>query len=415
LLGEQVKSGESFRCELELSVAGRMKADRGGKVEAIALSATATHKFWERAEHPDSAGGIGKAVRYYEVATSNSSVGREVSKRELAADRRLTVAQRNAEGTFHFSPNGALTRDELELVGEHFDTMCLPTLLPNKEVKIGEVWSLSNDAAQHACLFEGIVKNELQGKLIDAKDGVATFSISGTAEGIEVGAAARVKVTAVGKFDVTAKRIVELNWEQEDDRDMGAATPATTVKAVIAIKRKALAEEPKELSAEARAKVPEDKIPAAMTQLRYLDSEGKYGFTYSRDWHVIGKTSEHLMLRLLEKNQFAAQVTISAWKKAEAGKHTPPAEFKELVSKLTTWEAEGIIEDAEVPMSDGRWLYKLAMKGKQDGVPVVQTFYLLAGPNGDQLAFTVLVTADKAAKLGPKDLDLLKAIEFKKQ
>jgi len=412
LLGEQAKLGEHFRYELELSVEGRIKTEREGKTEAMALTAAATHKFVERVENIEQSGGIGKAVRYYETAVSTSKVGSEVNKRELPIDRRLTVAVRNADGTLHFSPAGPLTRDELGLIGEHFDTLCLPTLLPGKEVQVGGTWKLANDTTQHVCQFEGLVKNELVGTLTAVKDGLATFTITGAAEGVETGASARLTVQATGKFDIAAKRITELTWEQTDDRSQGAVTPASDVKAKITLKRAVVIEEPKELSAEARAKVPEDKVPATMTQLRYVDSDSKYSFTYSRDWHVVGRTSDHLILRLLEKNQFVAQATFSSWKKSEAGKHTSVDDFKAVVANVKTWQADGIFEEGEVPVAEGCWLYSVAMKGKQNEAAVVQTFYLLAGPTGDQVAVTVLAAADNAKKVAGKDTELIKTIQL---
>jgi len=148
--------------------------------------------------------------------------------------------------------------------------------------------------------------------------------------------------------------------------------------------------------------------------LRYSDPDGKYSFTYPREWHVIGRTSEHLVLRLLDKNEFVAQATISGWKKAEAGKHTPAAEFKETVSKVMSWEPEGIVQDGELPMEEGRWMYRVAMKGKQEGVAVVQNFYLIAAANGEQAAVSVMVPQDKIAKLATKDVELLKTLELRK-
>ncbi len=78
------------------------------------------------------------------------------------------------------------------------------------------------------------------------------------------------------------------------------------------------------------------------------------------------------------------------------------------------WLPESVLEEGVVPTEAGRWLYRVAAKGKQDGTPVVQTFHLLAGPNGDQVTVSVLVALEKAEKLGARDVALVNAIEFKK-
>ena len=81
-----------------------------------------------------------------------------------------------ADGLTCFAPAGPLTRDELDLVTEHFNPQCLPGLLPGKVVTIGDTWTLSDNAVQAACLFHGVLKNALTGKLTAVKDGMATFT-----------------------------------------------------------------------------------------------------------------------------------------------------------------------------------------------------------------------------------------------
>ena len=47
------------------------------------------------------------------------------------------------------------------------------------------------------------------------------FSINGKAAGIDLGAMVKVDVQASGRFDLTAKRLVALEWVQKDERDQG--------------------------------------------------------------------------------------------------------------------------------------------------------------------------------------------------
>ena len=52
------------------------------------------------------------------------------------------------------------------------------------------------------------------------------------------------------------------------------------------------------------------------------------------------------------------------------------------------------------------------MLGKADGVSVLQNFYLVAGPNGDQVVIAITLTPKKAEQLGSRDLSLAGSIEF---
>ena len=103
------------------------------------------------------------------------------------------------------------------------------TAFSGKVVSVGDTWKLSDNAAQAACLFHGVLKNGLTGKLTGVKDGVATFTVEGPADGIENGAKVTLAVSAVGTFDIASGRVSSLTWKQKDTRESGAVNPASEV------------------------------------------------------------------------------------------------------------------------------------------------------------------------------------------
>jgi hypothetical protein len=208
--------------------------------------------------------------------------------------------------------------------------------------------------------------------------------------------------------------VVSLNWKQRDDRAQGPVNPASQVEATITLKRQALAEVPKELADAALVAVPKGEVPAAMTLLRHADPKGRYTLVYPRDWHITGQTDQHLILRLLDRGEFIAQATVAAWKKAEPGKHTPAEEFKKAVAAAPGWTATRLLEDVETTTPDGRWLYRIAAEGKMDDLPVVQSFHLLAGSQGDQAAVTFAMKPEKVKAVGTRDRELVSALSFPK-
>jgi hypothetical protein len=413
-LAEAPAAGDCFRYSVELDLAGKMFFTQEGMKQTIALEAKARHVFGERTLA--TADGLpARSARYYEDAVASAVVDVDKLNRALPDDRRLIVALRSSEGPFCFSPAGPLTRDELDLVTEHFNPQCLAGLLPNKAVNVGDTWTVAPAAAQAAGQFDGLIKNNLTGKLTAAADGKATFTIEGTMEGIEHGAKVALTINATGTFDTTAKRIVALTWKQKDEREQGPVAPASQIEATIALKREALPAAPKELTDTALANVPKGDVPAAMAALRHADPKGRYSLVYPRDWHVTGQTDQHLILRLLDRGEFVAQATVVAWKKADAGKHTAAEDFKKAVNSTPGWAATRVIEDTETASTDGRWHYHITAEGKMDDLAVVQSFYLVAGPQGDQAAVTFAMKPDKVKVIGTRDRDLVQAIAFPKK
>jgi hypothetical protein len=414
-LTETPREGECFRLTAETSLTGTLKVARDGKQVPIRIEAKNEHAFGERVLATDK-GLPRKAVRHYMTAVSRAVVDGTPVVRSLPTERRLIVAQRTGDGLFCYSPAGPLTRPELEVVSEHFETLHLTGLLPGKSVGVGESWKLDSPVAQSLGLFHGLVSHELTARLKDVSGGVATLSVEGAAKGIENGALANLTVAATVRFDLAKKRIVAVEWKQKDVRDQGPVTPAAEVETTTILKRQVLEKEPAELSATALAAIPTaDDPPLAVKQLVHRDPRRRYQFLYARDWHLVGQTDHHIVLRLLERGDFVAQATLTCWQNAGAGKHMSPEEFERLAAEGTGWKLEQVLDRQEVPTDADRWVYRITAQGTLDGSPVVQAFYVLAAAGGDQMILTFTMRPANAPRLGTRDLAVVNAIEFAKK
>jgi hypothetical protein len=411
-LTEAVKAGDCFRVRIDMSLTGELKVGRDDKVLPVRLAATAAHEYPERVLHVGASGLPEKAARAYETARAVIDVAGEKSERSLRADRRLLVAQRPKDQPLVYCPAGMLTRDELALASEHFDTLALTGLLPGRAVAVGDTWKVANAVVQALCNFEGLTEQDLSCKLEEVKDGTARVSVTGSAAGIELGALAKLSIRATYHIDHTAKRLVRLEWKQTDDRDQGPASPATTAEVVTTVRRTPI-DQPAALSDVALVSVPDGfEPPATLTNLVHRDPKGRFDLAYGREWHVVSQTDEHVVMRLMERGEFVAQVTLTPWKKAERGGHLSPQEFRDVIAKTPGWEPETELQAGEVPSEPGRWTYRVSALGTLDGVKVLQNFFLLAGRDGDQLMLLFTMTPKQADRLGSRDLALVGSVEL---
>jgi hypothetical protein len=238
-------------------------------------------------------------------------------------------------------------------------------------------------------------------------------SVRCSANGIEAGARVKLKIDATYRFDLKAKRLVWLEWKQTDDRDQGPASPALTATSTTTLTRQPI-ERPEALADVALVSVPQEfKVPEALQLVEYRHPKGKFELNYGRDWQVVGEPDGRLILRLMDRGDFVAQATITPWTPADKGKHLSADEFRAAMADAPGWEAEKELQAGEVPGGgEGRWVYRVSMLGKSDGVPVLQNFYLIAGPNGDQVVVAVTLTPKKAEQLGGRDLSLAGSVEL---
>jgi hypothetical protein len=410
-LTEAPLPGSHFHIKLSMTLTGELKVQQEGKTLALKESATATHEYVERILEAGADGTAGKAARFYKQAKVQITVANDRLERGLRPERCLMVAQRAGERLLTYCPKGPLTRDELD-VTEHLDTLAVTGLLPGRVVKVGETWKPANPVVQALCHFDGLTANELECKLAEVKDGVATVEIGGTAGGIDLGATVKLKVRGSCRFDLKARRLAALEWKQTDEREQGPVSPAAAVEITTTLTRTPV-EGAAEVNDFALVHVPSGPaLPEGMTLLAYADPKGRYELLHAREWRLVGQTDEHLVLRLLDKGEFVAQVSVSPWKKMAPGKHLSGDEFKETIAGTPGWVQEKLLEAVEVPSENGNWIYRVAAEGQLDGLKALQYFYLVAGPQGDQLVLAFTMTPAQAPRLGSRDLLLLRSITF---
>src|SRR5262249_13846907 len=149
-------------------------------------------------------------------------------------------------------------------------------------------------------------------------------------------------------------------------------SPASTVEAMTQIKRTAI-ESPKELSDTALEAVPKGaEVPVPLTLVYHRDAKDRYDIAVTRDWNLVAQTENHLVLRLVDRGDLVAQVSLTAWTKADAGKHMDPEEFKRVMAEAPGWQLDEILEAAELPADNGRWVYRVVARGQMDDIKVVQ-------------------------------------------
>jgi len=411
-LVETNQPGECFKIQIDMKLSGEILIRKGDKTEPIKLEASALHEYPERILSVAQDGQVQKTARLYETAKATIGAGGERAERTLRPERRLIVAQYYKDQSLVYAPSGPLMREELDLTADQFNSGVVAGILPGKETSVGETWKVSSSVVQALCNFEGLTEHTLTGKLESVTADTATISLSGTATGIDLGAIAKLKIEATGRFDLKSKRLVSLEWKQKDERDQGPVSPAVTVESTIALKRQPI-EQPATLSDVALVSVPQDwEPPAQMTQMDYRDPQSKYSLLYPRTWHITAQVKEQLILRCMDRGDFVAQATLTPWKKAEKGQHTTAEEFKQAMNDMGGWQPEKELQAGEVPAENGRWVYRYSTSGQADGVAAVQNCYLIATPEGEQMIVVFTMTPKQVDKLAARDLSLIGSLEI---
>jgi hypothetical protein len=400
-----------FQIQLEMALTGEIRVLHAGKPVPLKQAARAKHVFAQRVLAVGAGGLADKCAQLYKTATASITVGKETSDRTLRPERTLMVAQRHNDQGLIYCPGGPLTREELELT-EHFDTLYLPGLLPGKAVPVGAHWKVGNRVVQALCNFEGLTSQNLECKLEQVHAGLALVSLQGRVTGIDAGALVKLAVNARYGFELESRRLTWLEWKQKEEREQGPISPSSTAEVTVTVKR-AQIDACKDLSDVALVVVPPGyDPPGQMTQIYYCDKDKRFDFVHSREWHTVSSTETHLVMRLMERGDFIAQVTITPWTREQPGKHLTPEAFQEAMADTAGWDQEQVLQAEEVPADDGRWIYRLSALGKLDDLKVVQNFYVVASPAGEQVVLMFTMTQAQAQKIGTNDLTMVGNLDF---
>jgi hypothetical protein len=82
------------------------------------------------------------------------------------------------------------------------------------------------------------------------------------------------------------------------------------------------------------------------------------------------------------------------------------------MAKSPGWEAGETALEGEIPAGTGYWTCRLSAVGQLDGLRVAQNFFLVAGPSGEQVVVSFTMTPAQAEKIGTRDLEFVRGLEF---
>lgn len=367
--------------------------------------------FFERAAKLDDDGSARKAARrVVEAATAIGGEGGRLLK--LRPEVALLVADRRDLGPVVYSLGGPLTRWELEMVQVPGDPLALSGLLPGKPVKVGDKWPVSVATARNLADYDAIASNGLEAKLESLTDDAAEFRLGGTVRGSARGGEGEVAFTGRATFDRKAKRIAKLELSRGETRKQGLVEWGLDVKSRLLVER-AGCDTPKELSDDALAALPRDDDPKR-EWLLLEPPDARYTVEHDRDWHLTAETPRQVVLKRLDKGDLIAQCNLAVGPNAGKGRHQDLGEFRSDIKKALGPRFLQVVGEGEIDGApNGGYRYKMGISGREGALDVLWYYYLIAGPEGDQLLATFTLDAQSEKKFGAEDESIVGTLEWK--
>lgn len=416
-LREVARPGDSTRVVIEMKAEGSYlpggpaAGAAGAEPKAYALKAETRFAFDERVLSAGPDGSTRRAVR--RVIQAASAVGGDLRpfvttlRPEVA---RLLVEIRQGEPVA-FSPDGPLTRPELEVVQAPGDPLVLAALLPERPVEVGARWKVGDLAARGLSGYDALASHALEASLeaIDADS--ARFRLLGSVRGAVLGGEGSMAFDGTFRLDRKAGRIDALSLSRAEVRKPGPVEEGLDVKSTLTLARVGV-ETPEALNDAALADLPSTPDPAR--ELVLFDAPGgRYVLRHDRDWHLHSDNERQTVFKRLDRGELVAQCNIAAGPNAGRGRHQDPAQFREDIRKAIGARFVQVIGEGEVQGAPaGNFRYKVAVQGRDADISILWYYYLVASPEGEQLLVTFTLGAAQEKAFADQDAKLVGSLEW---
>jgi hypothetical protein len=418
LLRESARVGESTRNQIALKAEGlyRPSPAPGESQEKApkpsALKIEARLDFEERVLAVDPAGAATRVIRRMIEAASAINNGVRPTAAALRPEVALLVAERHAGDVVVFSPQGPLTRPELEMVQTAGDPLTLAALLPPGPVRVGDRWTVGNDAARALSGYDALAVNKLEARLEALDETTARISLAGEVRGAVLGGEGTITCNGSLTFDRKAGRISGLTVNRAEGRKPSPVEGGLDIKSTVTVERRAI-EMPAALADDALAALALASSPEREL-LILIAPGGQYSLLHDRDWHLFWDDVRLIVLKRLDRGEVVAQCNLSIGPNAGKGRHQDLGQFRDDIRRALGTRFGAFVGEGEVDGDPaGGFLYKVSVQGRGGKVGILWNYFLAASPEGDQLLATFTLVADQARNFGTQDLQIMGTLHWR--
>ncbi|MBN2475844.1 MAG: hypothetical protein JXB62_14625 [Pirellulales bacterium] len=405
------KPGDTDRVVIRLEVGGDVLQAVETEIHRMKLSVVCDLSYDEKVlQLPNASDGRARSIRHYDQVDPVIKVEDDGMKPVLRPQRRLIGVQVDPPKVTLFSPNGKLTRDELELVDILGNSLLLEQLLPEGPVAVGESWSHDEKLILALLGMDVASRVDVQSKLTEVTGTAARFELSGRVEGALCGAATEIELKAKYRFDRRTRRIDWLGLLIQEKRGVGHVKRGVDVVARLQVRIS-----PEATPAALTEAALEDlslQPTAALEPLSYQSAEGGWQLTHDRRWHLIGENPDLAVLRMVDRGELIAQCNVSPLPKLAANKEVPLSAFQDDVRKALGESFGEFIEAAQWASDADHRIYRVVVQGKVAELPIQWHYYLVSDKHGRQVAFAFSVEGNLVDRLDDADQKLVDSLRF---
>ncbi len=366
-----------------------------------------------------------KSLRQYTQAGMRRSFQGTITRPLLDISRKNIIVDFDGSKISLYSPAGPFKNDQYLLVSElPLNSILLDYFLPNKEVKLGEEWTLSGSVLQALLGLESIETNTVRLVLTAIVDDMAEVDLyltgnqkdaqgnplPSTIQGASLGASVSMDIQGKYQFDLKSNRMTWFGMTIAEKRSESLVEPGLDWKGTIRI-RIAPMESPDELTDEKLSELnltPNDET----FSLVYNGQKGPWSFRHSRDWRMIEDGETAAALTLVDHGDGIAQCNLMWNGKIDLESIPTIESYQNELQKGLGEQFGQFIDSSEYDDQEGRHIMSVVIDGKYDDVPFRRIYYLLTDKSGYQVTVMYDIAADKLDRFGDSGREIIETLNI---
>ena len=425
-------SGTPLRVTANLEVGGTLQTamnSAGKQPDPMPMSVVAQFGYDEM-RLDDGADDVHRfSLRGYDQNQAVIKIASKVNKPQLRETRKLISATATKGDVILASPDGALTRDELELIDIPANTLILDQVLPADSVAVGKRWKPSEDVMARFLCLDAVGHTEVECVLMEAKDGVAQVTMEGTLGGAIDGISTEIELKGKLVVDIShadAPTPKSLLLAIKEKRGASYVDPGVDVVAKLKLALEPVADSkllPEEAIAAAKAaKSSSDTDENIGPALEYISATKGVRFRYDRRWHITREESDVVVMRLVDRGDLIAQCNVAPTSLAVADAGGKSADGSATPLALADFQAQvqtalgklfGQFEKAKQRGTDsGLRILEAVALGSAQELPIQWRYYMVHDRQGRAATVVFTMEAPKAEQFADQDTPIVDSVEF---
>ena len=404
--------GQTDRVVINVQVGGETKYAEAGKSRQEKMSVVRELDYFEKTLDVAGEDCTGRSVRDYRKATATVTVDKDAFQPALQPRHRLITCEASKRAAVLYPTDGNLTRDELDAIDIQANTLLLDRLLPEKAVAVGDRWPHSPELTAAMFGLDDVATCTVQSTLKEVSKSRALCEMTGRVEGTIHGVSTTIEVMAKYRFLLAKKRIDWLGLLIKEDRKPSFVDDGLDAVSRIDIRLKEV-DAPESLADAAPAKRAAEATEASMA-LCFLSPDGAWQCRHDRLWypHYDRPKNAVVKLRRVDRAEAGGQCIISSLPKRDPQKLPSLADFQEDIRRALGKEFGEFVEASETANGADYRVYRAVAQGTVSDVAMRWIYYLVADPQGRQVALTFAVEQRLVDRFADADKLLVESLRF---